>query len=194
MLHKLREAGCYQINLGVESGSQQILDAMQKRICVRQIREASKMIRDAGIELGYFIMFGYPGETFTDIRQTEQLLFQTKPDHVGYSIAYPVPGTEFYESVKDRLSTDIDTLWERTMHGLQLLFQAQYPLSYYRSLVCYLESRQRYHYGRWPSFSKLTWLVSMILAGLARWIMERLWPLIRKIHHRKEKGVYCSES
>ncbi len=191
MLQKLKRAGCYQINLGVESGSQRILDAMQKRTKVSQIRKASKMIHDADIELGYFIMFGYPGETFEDIRQTERLIFEMKPNSVGYSIAYPVPGTDFYENVKDRLIIkNRDILWERTMGGLQLLFRSQYPLIYYRALVRYLESRQRFWFARWPSANKLTSLASMLTGNLCRWIIERVWSAVQRIRGLKNIPIY----
>jgi radical SAM superfamily enzyme YgiQ (UPF0313 family) len=185
ILARLKAAGCQRIHLGVESGSQRVLDAMQKKTRVADIRRASRQIHEAGIKLNYFIMFGYPGETFKDIQETERLIFEAKPDSVGYSIAYPVPGTEFYEHVKDRLASNSDVLWERTSRGFQLLFRARYPLLYYCLLVRSIESRRGYLNARWSSISKLICLINMILTGSMRWTAEHLWLVIWKLHRSK---------
>lgn len=194
MIQKLKNAGCYQINLGVESGSQRILDAMKKRTQVNQIRSASRIIQNAGIGLGYFVMFGYPGETFSDIRQTERLLSEINPNSIGYSIAYPVPGTEFYEDIKDQLvTTNSDGLWERTMEGLQLMFRAEYPLIYYRSLIHYLENKHRYLQMQGTSRSKLICLANIIVASGLRWTIE-FWTLIRRAKpFRRGRETDCDE-
>lgn len=182
ILAQLRVAGCERMHIGVESGSQRILDAMKKRTRIEDVRRAARQIHKAGIKLNYFIMFGYPGEDFIDIQQTEQLIFETAPDSIGYSIAYPVPGTEFYDGVKDQLKPDVDDLWERTSQGLQLLFRAPYPLIYYRSLVQFIESRRRYLSSRWLSLSKFVGLAQMVTAGSVRWLVEHLFTLVRKAH------------
>lgn len=191
MIQRLRSAGCYQINLGVESGSQRILNAMNKRTRITQIRSSSRIIQDAGIGLGYFIMFGYPGETFADIRKTERLLYEINPDSVGYSVAYPVPGTEFHDRVKDQLlSTVGDDLWERSLEGPQRLFRTEYPLIYYRALIRFLENRQRFLQMQGISISRLKSLATTIATSGLRWILE-LWTLIRKaISVNRDKETY----
>jgi len=138
---QLKAAGCRHIYLGVESGSQRILDRMNKGTTLPGIRRASALIKDAGIDLGYFIMFAYPGETFEDIHRTLELIFQMAPDSLGLSIAYPVPGTAFYEEVKGRLVPDEAD--EPVMgSGRRVKFKATYPEAYYQCLLRYIERRR----------------------------------------------------
>lgn len=154
MIGQLKDAGCYQIQLGVESGSQRVLQSMQKRTTIEQIYQASQTIRAAGIELGMFIMFGYVGEKLEDIKKTQKLLFEIKPDTVGISVAYPIPGTKFYELVKQKLRPDINERWEKTGFSYQLLFRSEFPAFYYRNLIKYILKRRswerkrgRYHFA-----------------------------------------------
>jgi len=140
-LQDLQHAGCYQIHLGVESGSQRILDAMKKGTNVQQIRKAASLVHDSGIELGCFIMFGYPGERVQDIQQTRRLIRELKPDNLGVSIAYPVPGTEFYDSVKSILAEEIEELWDEVSSGYKLLFNAEFSEKYYTNLIRYIFNR-----------------------------------------------------
>lgn len=195
MLQRLKEVGCYQIHLGVESGSQRVLDAMQKRTRVDQIREASKMIRDAGIELGFFIMFGYPGEKTEDIRKTEQLIFEMNPDTLGVSIAYPVPGTEFYDIVKDRLVADAEDRWEKTGADYQLMFKSEYPEMYYRHLIQYVLKRLALRRPRRFVRNKMVDLLKMWRSRL----IVRVFELVMKIsvalrqHFRSSQSVRTYE-
>ena len=175
MLSKLKTAGCRLIHMGVESGSQQVLNAMNKGQKVETIQKASKYIQDAGIDINYFIMFGYPGEKLKDIRATEALIKAAKPDSIGFSIAYPIPGTEFYQSVKDCLVKDIDSRWEKTTEDIQQMFTTEFPLVYYRKTIQHIQLRnQMQHTGaggfkNFSLWSRLAWL------GLVRWVIERVW-------------------
>lgn len=127
----LRAAGCELVWMGAESGSQKILDAMEKGTTVDEIRSATKKLRDAGIRVGWFLQFGYPGENIDDVESTLALLRQCRPDEVGISVSYPLPGTKFYERVKAKLGSK--TNWVDS-DDLDLLYQGPYPQQFYRQL------------------------------------------------------------
>jgi len=134
----LRRAGCRTVWLGAESGSQRILDAMDKGITVAQIREARERLRVAGIEAGFFIQFGYPGERWPDIAETIELVRSTRPDAIGVSVSYPLPGTRFHRMVADQLG--VKTHWEDS-GDLEMMFRGAYTSPFYRHLhhVLHLE-------------------------------------------------------
>jgi len=99
----LRRAGCAEVWMGAESGSQKILDAMDKGTRVDQIAKARENLRRAGIRACYFLQFGYPGETWKDIQSTIKLVSDTRPDDIGVSVSYPLPGTKFFDRVQAQL-------------------------------------------------------------------------------------------
>ncbi len=103
VVEALRAAGCQTVWMGAESGSQKVLDAMEKGTTVAQIHQARHLLGQAGIRVGFFLQFGYPGETRADIERTLQMLRETMPDEIGISVSYPLPGTKFYERVKSEL-------------------------------------------------------------------------------------------
>ena len=174
VLKKLKSAGCRLIHMGVESGSQRVLDAMNKGQKIEAIQNASQQIHNAGIELNYFIMFGYPGENLQDIRATESLIQKANPDSVGFSIAYPVPGTEFYNLVKDKLDDDIDSLWEKTTEGIQRMFQTAFSLNYYRKTIQHIQLRMQLKNSSCKFYEKIDVWLNYIWLGLNRWLMEHL--------------------
>ena len=88
----LRAAGCRTAWIGAESGSQRILDAMEKGTRVDQIANATGLLHGAGVEVGFFLQFGYPGETREDIERTLQMVRDCAPDDIGVSVSYPLPG------------------------------------------------------------------------------------------------------
>ena len=99
----LSRAGCETLWIGAESGSQAILDAMEKGTTVEQAREVARQMKAAGIRPGFFLQFGYPGEEWADVQATFQLVRDCDPDDIGMSVSYPLPGTPFYERVKDSI-------------------------------------------------------------------------------------------
>ncbi len=127
----LARAGCSEVWLGAESGSQRILDAMEKGTRVPQIGQATRRLRAAGIRACYFLQFGYPGETYADILATVRLVRENLPDDIGISVAYPLPGTRFYEQVREQLAGQ--THW-RHSNDLAMLFQGSYETPFYRRL------------------------------------------------------------
>ncbi len=136
----LARAGCETIWLGAESGAQSILDAMDKGITVEQIYEATRRIRQLGMQPAFFLQFGYPGETKTDIAATLRMLFELMPADIGVSVSYPLPGTLFYERVKTELTQKAN--WTDS-GDLALMFRNTYPPAYYRALHRYVHRRFR---------------------------------------------------
>jgi anaerobic magnesium-protoporphyrin IX monomethyl ester cyclase len=127
----LARAGCVEVWMGVESGSQKILDAMQKGMQVGQVIRARENLRQNGIRACFFLQFGYPGETWKDIEQTIQLVRETRPENIGISIAYPLPGTKFHERVREQLGAK--TNWVDS-EDLSMMFKGAYTSEFYRAL------------------------------------------------------------
>jgi anaerobic magnesium-protoporphyrin IX monomethyl ester cyclase len=99
----LKRAGCVEIWMGVESGSQKILDAMKKGLKLSAVYAARERLAKAGIRACYFLQFGYSGEGWAEICETVQLVRSTRPDDIGISLSYPLPGTGFFERVQAQL-------------------------------------------------------------------------------------------
>jgi anaerobic magnesium-protoporphyrin IX monomethyl ester cyclase len=140
-VRSLVKAGCRKIWLGIESGSQKILDTMHKGITVEQIRAVSPVIRKSGIEQAFFLQLGFPGETKEDIRETTDLITDLMPDDIGISITYPLPGTEFYDSVRKMMGDKSN--WEDS-DDLKLLFKSTFSADYYKILHRYIHKHFRY--------------------------------------------------
>jgi len=144
----LRRAGCSEVWLGVESGSQKILDAMDKGTRVEQIPISRQRLAEAGIRACFFLQFGYPGEIWDDIAQTVDLVRRTLPDGIGISVSYPLPGTGFHRMVAEELG-DKDH-WDDS-NDLAMMFEGTYTTAFYRRLHQFvhrdLEVRRRWHEG-----------------------------------------------
>jgi radical SAM superfamily enzyme YgiQ (UPF0313 family) len=138
----LARAGCENTWMGAESGSQKILDAMDKGTTVEQIAAATKLLRKYGIRPSFFIQFGYPGETKEDIGKTVRMINGLLPDSLGISVSYPLPGTVFYERVKADLKEK--TNWTDS-DELQLMFRNTYPPAFYKQLHRYVHRSYRWH-------------------------------------------------
>ena len=127
----LKEAACQEAWLGAESGSQRVLDAMNKGTTVEEIVTARARLKAAGIRVGFFIQLGYLGEELSDILATRALLETACPDDVGVSVSYPLPGTKFHELVKAQLGTK--THWQDS-DDLAMMFQGTYTSDFYRAV------------------------------------------------------------
>lgn len=110
MVELLKQSGCFRVWIGAESGSQKILDAMDRRVKVEQVQEMIQLSKRHGIETGTFIMLGYPGETEEDILLTIEHLKRSDPDQYTTTIAYPITGTPFYEEVEHDIT--LRPAWE----------------------------------------------------------------------------------
>lgn len=128
VLSAMRAAGFVQVFYGVESGSQSVLDAMDKRSTVEALRRASAATREAGIEQHWFIMLGYPGETQRDVEATVGLLLEMAPDGFSTTVAYPIKGTRLYEQVEGDLTQGS---WRQSV-DVQLMFKNRYRRAFYR--------------------------------------------------------------
>ena len=138
----LARAGCQIAWIGAESGTQKILDAMEKGTRVEQIYEATRRLHAAGIQAGFFLQFGYPGETRQDVERTLQMVRDCRPDDVGMSVSYPLPGTKFYERVKEGLGSRQN--WQDS-NDLAMLYHGSFDTAFYRQLhtVLHKEFRAR---------------------------------------------------
>ena len=129
MATALREAGCREAWIGAESGSQKILDAMNKGTRVHQNIAARQLLRAEGIRVGFFLQLGYLGENLDDILATRRLVDEARPDDVGVSVAYPLPGTRFYDLVKEQLGSKRH--WQES-NDLEMMFHGTYTSDFYR--------------------------------------------------------------
>ncbi len=127
----LRAAGCRSVWLGAESGSQKILDAMDKGTTLAQIRAARQLLGQAGIEVGFFLQFGYPDEGWADIQATLQMLREAMPNEIGISVSYPLPGTRFYEQVRAQLGPRHNWL---DSADLAPIYEGPFPREFYGQL------------------------------------------------------------
>jgi radical SAM superfamily enzyme YgiQ (UPF0313 family) len=127
----LKRAGCAEVWMGVESGSQKILDAMDKGLRVEEIVSARKELGKQGIRTCYFLQFGYPGEAWEDLRKTIELVRETKPDDIGISFSYPLPNTRFHEQVQSQLGEKRN--WSDS-EDLCVMFKGTYNDRFYRAV------------------------------------------------------------
>lgn len=147
VIDTLTELGCARIWIGSESGSQRILDAMQRDVTVDCIREMTKTAQGRGIQVGLFVMLGYEGEEIADIEATVDHLKRTAPDTFLTTVAYPIKGTPYYRDIESRL---IDRLpWEiRTERDLGV--GGRYSRRFYRFADRWMVYEVAFHRG-WRS-------------------------------------------
>lgn len=149
----LAQSGLEEVWIGAESGSQKILDAMDKGITLEQINESTQLLRQKGVKVAYFLQFGYTSETKEDILKTLQMLRANEPDDIGISVAYPLPGTVFYDRVKTEMGSK--TNWTDS-DDLDLMFQSTYSSTFYKKLQRYVH----YDFRARQGFQKLKQLTS----------------------------------
>jgi anaerobic magnesium-protoporphyrin IX monomethyl ester cyclase len=147
-VNALARAGCDNVWMGAESGSQKILNAMDKGITIEQIEEATTLLKKHRIKPSFFIQFGYLGETMKDIRLTIKMINRLMPYEIGVSVSYPLPGTGFYEKVKEQLKeksnwTDSDEL--------ALMFRNTYQPAFYKQLHRYVHKNFKRNLA-WQNF------------------------------------------
>jgi anaerobic magnesium-protoporphyrin IX monomethyl ester cyclase len=130
-VENLKIAGCAEVWMGVESGSQTVLDAMDKGLNLPAVRAARENLRNIGIRGCYFLQFGYPGETWPELQETIDFVRETRPDDIGVSFSYPLPGTVFYERVRQQLGEKRN--W-RDSDDLCIMYKAAYKTDFYRAV------------------------------------------------------------
>ncbi len=131
----LAESGLSEVWIGAESGSQKILDAMDKGTTIAQIEKATHLLKEKNIKVAFFIQFGYLNETKEDIDLTINMIKSLLPDNIGVSVSYPLPGTQFYEKVKDDLK--IKANWTDS-DDLAMMFQGSFNSKFYKKLQRYV--------------------------------------------------------
>ncbi len=178
----LARAGCESVWLGAESGSQKILDAMDKGTRVEQIHDAARLLRSHGIRVCFFLQFGYPGEEWEDIEKTLSMVRLARPDDIGISVSYPLPGTPFYERVRSQLGdkrnwTDSD--------DLDLMFRGRYTPGFYRALHRFVhrDFRLRRELGRLPR----PVAVARVLRELGGLVVAR--TRLEVLSHRRNRAL-----
>lgn len=175
-LQQLKEAGCRKIFFGAESGSQNVLDAMNKGNKVGDALEAARLMREHGLKSHFYIMVGYPGEEPADIQKTVALLREAAPDTMSVSVAYPLPGTEFYEMIKERLLPEHD--WSYSSENSLLFRRERHSTRYYRWVERLLQkewavARWRYA-GAPPLGRRLRLLAEREICRAAVWVLGKL--------------------
>jgi anaerobic magnesium-protoporphyrin IX monomethyl ester cyclase len=140
----LAKSGLEEVWVGAESGSQTVLDAMDKDTKVSQIYEATKLLKAKNIKVAFFIQFGYLNETKADIALTIKMIKDLLPDNIGISVSYPLPGTKFYDKVKDDLKLKAN--WTDS-DDLAMLFKGTFNSNYYKKLQRYVHKVYRKSQG-----------------------------------------------
>ena len=169
----LSRAGCRMVWIGAESGSQKVLDAMDKGLRVDDIRNASTLLKSAGIDVGFFLQFGYPGETWPDIEATLQLTRELEPADIGVSVSYPLPGTRFYERVQAQLG--VKQNWVDS-NDLSTMYRATYGPEVYRRVhgLVHHELRARKSASVLSGIARAPWRARPLHARrVASWIYNR---------------------
>ncbi len=103
VIETLAEMGCFRVWIGSESGSQRVLDAMERGVTLQEVQSAVALCRSNGIQTGMFLMWGYQGEEFSDIEATIEHVKRTDPDIFFTTVAYPIKGTPYFSDVKDQV-------------------------------------------------------------------------------------------
>lgn len=103
VVETLAEMGCFRVWIGSESGSQRILDAMERGVTVEEVQAAVTLCRSVGIQTGMFLMWGYEGEELSDIHATVEHVKNADPDIFFTTVAYPIKGTPYFSDVVDRV-------------------------------------------------------------------------------------------
>ena len=146
---------------------------MEKGLRVDDIRTANRLLKAAGIDVGVFLQFGYPGEKWTDIEATLQLAREIEPADIGVSVSYPLPGTGFYERVRQELGVKQNWI---DSSDLSTMYQATYAPEVYRRVhgLVHHEFRARKSAGVLTALAKSPWqLRPAHMRRAASWIYNR---------------------
>ena len=166
----LKDCGCFRVWIGAESGSQKIIDAMDRRVTTTQVQDMIIAAREHGMEAGTFIMLGYPNETEEDIQLTLDHLCRANPNQFTITIAYPIKGTSLYHDVEDILTEDVDW-YNKTDRELD--FTRTYHRRYYDFAVRWVVNGVHFHKqkikGNLFSFAALKFFIKIIIARLGMW-------------------------
>ena len=177
-IDELAASGLEEVWIGAESGSQKILDAMDKGITLEQIDTSTKLLQKKGVRVAYFLQFGYLGETKEDIEKTLEMVETNRPDDIGISVSYPLPGTKFYDTVKAQMGEKEN--WEDS-DDLDLMFEGSFPPDFYRALQRFVHHRFRLRQG-WQKLSGKRKEISWRYVGLIPYNWMKAVTLKRKLN------------
>lgn len=166
VIQLLKKAGCYRVWIGAESGSQRVIDAMDRRVDVQQVQAMIRMSRAYGLEAGTFIMLGYPGEDESDIVATTDHLIAALPNHYTITTAYPIRGTELFTEIEAALTET--PAWEISSDR-DIRFKRTYPEAYYPYAVRYVVNSVEYAKTHKPIYK-----IKAIAARSAMWLTRTL--------------------
>jgi radical SAM superfamily enzyme YgiQ (UPF0313 family) len=169
----LARLGAYRVWIGSESGSQRILDAMERGVTVEQVKNATALLKKHGIETGMFLMWGYEGEEIADIEATVSLVKDALPDIFFTTVSYPIKGTKYFEKVADRAVST--TAWE-TGSDRDFAVKGRHSRGFYDEATKYLRRSVEAHrlraqggLARLPRLAR-----ALVAARRARSRLERL--------------------
>ncbi|MFN5209856.1 MAG: B12-binding domain-containing radical SAM protein [Bacteroidota bacterium] len=137
VIEYLKKSGCFRVWIGAESGSQRVIDLMDRRVDTSKVREMIRETKAHGMEAGTFIMLGYPGETDEDIHETAQHLKDSLPDYFTITTAYPIRGTELY--TENTAMIDESASWSETTDR-EIHIKRPYPDKYYYYAIRYINN------------------------------------------------------
>ncbi|MES2776325.1 MAG: radical SAM protein [Bacteroidota bacterium] len=143
VIQLLKESGCFRVWIGAESGSQKIIDLMDRRVDVQMVQQMIQMTQHAGIQAGTFIMVGYPGETEDDIKETLRHLKASNPGFFTITITYPIKGTELYTEV-EAVSTANKIDWSINTDR-DIDFERAYSKKYYEQAIQWIVSEMAFY-------------------------------------------------
>ncbi len=138
----LKQSGCFRVWIGAESGSQKIIDAMDRRVRVEEVRSMIQLVKSYGMEAGTFIMLGYPGEDEKDIKETLYHLKSSDPDQFTITVAYPIKGTPLYTEVENIFVKDLP--WEISTDR-DIDFKRRYTKRYYDYAMQWIQCEMSRH-------------------------------------------------
>lgn len=142
VLHALAELGCWRIWIGAESGSQRILDSMERGVTVEQVLFATEAAKRHGIQVGMFLMWGYEGETVDDIAATVDLVRRADPDIFLTTVSYPIKNTPYFKELNDRVVATRE--WE-TATDRDYDVRGRYPREIYQHADRWLRQEVESH-------------------------------------------------
>lgn len=151
VIKDLKESGCFRVWIGAESGSQKVIDLMERRVDVNQVRDMIQLSQKYGVQAGTFIMVGYPGETEEDIFETVRHLKISNPDYFTITVAYPIKGTPLYQEVENLFVEDLP--WEKSTDR-DIDFKRTYSRKYYDYAVRMIVNEVNAFKANKNSFSK----------------------------------------
>jgi radical SAM superfamily enzyme YgiQ (UPF0313 family) len=170
VIRTLARMGCWRIWIGSESGSQRILDAMQRDVTVEEVQWATRIARRHGIQVGMFLMWGYEGETIDDIAATVEHVKRAGPDVFLTTVSYPIKGTPYFEEVAERVT--LDGPWENRSDR-DYAIEGRPPREYYDHADRWLRAAVDAHHAAGEDPTR----AALLLAEAARSqaAMRELW-------------------